>query len=149
MDRPTFTKLRERYGPIPAVLLPVVDVAGEEAMLRLVHERGGLDVTVPAPERIAGSELHQALGVPVEVAAVVARRLRDRHGLGITVPRMTGWLNRLRTARIVALRADGLRIQDIAQKLGVTERTVYLALARHREQAPDDRQLDLFGPPAA
>ncbi|MBB4287727.1 helix-turn-helix domain-containing protein [Roseospira goensis] len=141
---PTLTALRARYGPIPAVLLPVVEVAGEEAMLRLVHTLGGLEVTVPAPSRVAGSDLHHALGVPVEVAAVVARRLRDRHGLEVTVPRMAGWLSRQRQARIVALRADGRPIQDIAQVLGITERTVYLALARERDGRVDDRQLDLF-----
>lgn len=141
---PTISELRERYGPLPAVLLTILEVVGEDHALRVVQRLGGLEITVPADARVEGSDLHQALGVEPEIARIVARRLRDRHGLEVHVPNMFGWLQRRRQRRIVALRADGRRIQDIARTLGVTERTVYLALARDRDRASDDRQLDLL-----
>jgi len=53
---------------------------------------------------------------------------------------------RARDRRLLSLTSSGVTVADAARRYGLTERAVYLALARAREFGDGaSRQLDLFG----
>jgi len=131
--------LRQRYGYLPAVLVTVLEVAGEDAMLRLVSACGGIRLVVSRNFDEDG-KLAQAVGV--EAGRRIHARLAADHILRIDVPRMTRTLELQRRARVLSLRADGVKIAEIALAVGTTERAVYYILADARDIV-DDRQMAL------
>ncbi len=133
--------LREKYGYLPAVLVTVLEAAGEDVMLRLVATLGGNRVYVASEPRL-GSKLADAVGL--DAARKIQIALADMHIMHFDVPTMAGRLALIRTERILALRHEGLKVADIARSVGMTERGVYMALARSRDDAPDERQISLF-----
>lgn len=134
--------LRGRYGYLPAVLVTVLEAAGEDAMLRLVSTCGGTRITIPSDARVAGSALARAVG-DLGAARAIATALRGAGYHEIAVPMMAHALAQARARRIAALRAEGRSVSQIARQIGMTERGVWAALARLR-QGPDRRQMDLF-----
>ncbi len=129
--------LRQRYGYLPAVLVMVLEAAGEDAMLRLVSVCGGIRLAIGRNFDEKG-DLAKAVGV--EAGRRIHARLVADHILRFDVPRMTRTLEHQRRARVLSLRADGVKIAEIALTVGTTERAVYYTLAGARDTV-DDRQM--------
>lgn len=132
---------RQRYGYLPAILFHILEAAGEDVMLRLVASCGGTRLylgSVPTND----SRIAQAVGL--DAARLIHARLAAEHIKHIDVPLMSKSLERERHKRILALRAEQVKVSDIAQQLGMTERGVYKAKAKARDNIPDDRQLSLI-----
>jgi hypothetical protein len=138
MTEPT---LRQRYGYLPAALVLVLEAVGEDVMLRLVAGCGGTRIWLARPPR---PDSRLALAVGMDDAMAIHQAVAAKGITHIDVPLMTRTLERDRQQRILTLRAEGTRIADIARTVGMSERGVYLALARARSEQ-DDRQLELFG----
>lgn len=132
--------LRQRYGYLPAVLVHVLEAAGEDAMLRLVAFHGGTRVAVT---REPSADHPLALAVGLEAALAIHARLRANHVKHIDVPLMTRTIERQRRRRILTLRQEHTKVADIARAIGMTERGVYMALAKAREEPSDDYQMTL------
>ncbi len=130
--------LRDRYGYLPAVLVMVLEEAGEDVMLRLVSALGGVRISV-GPRLDDASPLARAVGI--EPARVIHARLMAAKVLRLDVPRMTRTLEHHRRERVLSLRSQGVKIADIALTVGITERAVYYILADSRDIA-DDRQIE-------
>lgn len=134
---------RQRYGYLPACMMTVLEVAGEDAMLKLVAGLGGTRLHLGRAPTAEG-RLAEAVGL--EAAEIIHRRFALDRTPHIDVPVMSSNLSRQRVMRILALRAEGVKVADVARCLGMTERGVYDACARAREDAADQsRQLSLFG----
>lgn len=132
---------RQKYGYLPAVLFHVLDAAGEDVMLRLVTTCGGTRIYVgSAPTE--GSRLAEAVGL--EAARKIHARLAAEHIKHFDVPLMSKRLEQQRHRRILAMREEGVKVADIALQLGMTERGIFKACARAKENAPDERQLALL-----
>jgi hypothetical protein len=131
---------RERYGYLPAPLFFVLEAAGEEAMLRLVAACGGIRLALG---RVPGPESTLARAVGLDAARSIQARCAAAHVRHFDVPLMTRTLERRRQEHILELRAAGVKVAEIARRVGMTERGVYGALARARG-GRDDRQIPLF-----
>lgn len=131
--------LRQRYGYLPAVLVMVLETAGEDAMLRLVSSYGGIRLAVG---RCFDEDGDLAKAVGVDAGRRIHAHLKAGHILHFDVPRMTRTLEYQRRARVLNLRADGVKIADIALTVGTTERAVYYVLSGAKG-AVDDRQMAL------
>lgn len=141
----TTPSYRDRWGYLPAVLVTVVEAAGDEVMLRLVSACRGREITVPArDDHVESSVLGQAIADPVAAYAVV-HALRAQGYSRVAVPMLGHAWALQRRRHIEQLRRDGATIAAIAQRVGMTERGVWAALARARAARPDSRQLTLFG----
>ncbi|MBI2235401.1 MAG: hypothetical protein HYU60_00325 [Magnetospirillum sp.] len=132
---------RQKYGYLPAVLFHVLDAAGEDVMLRLVTTCGGTRVYIGS-EPAADSRLAEAVGL--EAARRIYARLAAEHIKHFDVPIMSKRLEQQRHRRILAMRQESVKVADIALQLGMTERGIYMALARARDDVPDARQLSLI-----
>lgn len=132
---------RQRYGYLPAPLMAVLETAGEDAMLRLVAACGGTRLHLGRTPRDGGL-LASAVGI--EAATAIQERFAADSILHIDVPRMSITLSCRRVQRILELRKDGLKVADVARQLGMTERGVYAACRRVKEDVADNQQLDLF-----
>ncbi len=142
MPAPTETP-RQRYGYLPACLMAVLEVAGEDVMLKLVAKRGGTRLHLGRQPSEDGP-LAEAVGI--DAARAIQARFAADSVTHIDVPIMSTALTRERVRRILALRADGVKNADIARQLGMTERGVYMAAAKAREDAEDrSRQYSMFG----
>ena len=137
--------LRERYGYLPYFLRLVLEEAGEDLMIRLTVKCGGIRL-------FAGSNTNNT-GLSDDDAAVVRTILKREHMLFVDVPVAANALYQARLYRVVELRKNGAQLSDIAQQLGMTQRSVSRVLMRARDQmglgvAPvpvsDHRQLKLF-----
>lgn len=137
--------LRTRYGYLPYFLRLVLETAGEDLMLRLTVRCGGIRL-------FTGSNTNNT-GLSDDDAAVVRAILQREHMLFVDVPVMANALFQARLYRVAELRRQGLQLSDIAQQLGMTQRSVSRVLKRAREQlglgaspvpVPDHRQLKLF-----
>lgn len=134
---------RQRYGYLPACLMTVLAVVGEDAMLKLVATLGGTRLHLGRKPAASG-KLVEAVGL--DAAEIIQNRFALDKVTHIDVPVMSSRLARQRLSRILALRAEGVKVADVARRLGVTERGVYDACARARADAADQsRQLSLFG----
>jgi len=132
---------RQKYGYLPAVLFHVLDAVGEDVMLRLVATCGGIRINIGS-EPTEGCRLADAVGVGA--AKAIYAKMASEHIKRLDVPIMSKRLEQQRLARILAMRAAQVKVADIALQLGMTERGVYMALARARDDVPDDRQLSFL-----
>ena len=124
-----------------AVLWHVLEAVGEDAMLRLVERAGGTRIWIGRPPG-EGHRLTEAVGQ--QAALKIHARLAAEHIKQIDVPVMAARLQKARRCRILAMRGERIKVADIARALGLTERGVWKALAKARDDAPDDRQLSLI-----
>lgn len=132
---------RQRYGYLPANLMIVLEVAGEDAMLRLVAARGGTRLHLGRPPR---DDSPLTLAVGLDAAIAIQQRFAADSIPHIDIPIMSTSLVRHRVQRILELRAAGVKVADVAQQLGMTERGVYIACARVRDETElSSRQLSL------
>lgn len=110
-------------------------------MLRLVAARGGTRLHLGRPPSEDGP---LALAVGMDAAVTIQRRFAADSIPHIDVPIMSASLVRDRVQRILELRAAGVKVADVAQQLGMTERGVYDVCARARDEAEaNSRQLSL------
>ncbi len=137
--------LRERYGYLPYFLRLVLETAGEDTMLRLTVKCGGIRI-------FAGSNT-DTTGLSDDDAALVRAILKREHLLFVDVPVASNALYQARLYRVAELRRQGASLADIAQQMGMTQRSVSRVLKRARDQmglgikpvpTPDHRQLNLF-----
>ena len=124
---------RQRYGYLPANLMTVLEATGEDTMLRLVAACGGTRLHLGRPPRDGG---RLAAAVGDEAARAIYHRFAAASIIHIDVPVMSSLLARHRVHRILALRADGATVAEVARQLGMTERGVYAACARAKQNAP-------------
>ncbi|SOE00643.1 hypothetical protein [Caenispirillum bisanense] len=136
---------RQTYGYLPEPCVRLLEGGDEELMWRVVGRLGGNTVTVPV-RLTAKCILVRELGQ--DDAARVWRIWRGDGAGGeieVTVPRMTHAALKVRRRRLLSLIEAGVTVRDAARRLGVTERTAYLDLARARRDGEiATPQLDLF-----
>ncbi len=132
MPAPSLETPRQRYGYLPANLMTVLETVGEDTMLRLVAACGGTRLHLGRPPR-EGGRLAAAVGM--DAAWAIYRRFVADSIIAIDVPMMSALLARHRIQRILAMRAAGLTVAEVARQLGMTERGVYAACARARQDA--------------
>jgi DNA-binding NarL/FixJ family response regulator len=124
---------------LPGILAEVAEVAGDEAALALARAAGGRSVYVPRPDNVPdGHWLVLALGR--EAAMMVA----DLVGGGdVAIPLGPTGRQHATRAEVDTLIGQGLSASRIAQRCGVTERTVERRRAALRAKA-NSSQLRLF-----
>lgn len=131
---------RDRFGYLPAVATMLVETVGEDTMLRIVADLGGTRISV-GKRSLAKSPLTRIVG---ETAArLIFERAGRDHLPRLDIPRMGHALTRLRHDRVLRLRAEGTKIEDIARIVSMTERNVHYILAADKAE-PDPRQLTIF-----
>jgi hypothetical protein len=130
---------REKYGYLPAVLMLLLEVVGEDAMLKIAAELGGTRTSVGPTSRLK-SPLERIVGA--RATDLIFERARRDGLLRLDIPRMGRTLELRRHLRVLRLRAEGTMIAEIALVLGMTERNIYYILADDRA-TPDPRQLAL------
>lgn len=141
---------RETYGYLPEPCVRMLESGpdGEELMLRVIARLGGTSVKIPV--QLSGRSL-----LVRELGDADASRLwqiwrGDGAGgeIEIDMPRMTATYQKVRRARLLSLIAAGVTVRESARRLSVTERTVYLMLARAKALGETSyfpaRQFDLF-----
>lgn len=144
---------REIYGYLPEPCVRMLESGpdGEELMLRVIARLGGTSVKIPV-QLSSRSLLVRELG---DADASRLWQIWRGDGAGgeieIDMPRMSAAYHKARRARLLSLIAGGVTVRESARRLSVTERTVYLMLARAKAQDETShvavRQFDLF--PAA
>ncbi len=71
--------------------------------------------------------------MPVAVAEKIIRTMKDNVILHFDVPTMAHYKTELRRSQIADYFNDGMRVKDIARKMRLTERAIYLSLAALRQ----------------
>jgi hypothetical protein len=130
---------RDRFGYLPAPLVMLIETVGEDIMLKIVSTLGGTRISL-GPKSRRKCPLLDVVGGHV-IGAIFDRAARDGL-LRIDIPRMGRTLEMRRHIRVLRLRAEGIKIADVALMLGMTERNVYYVLAEDRA-TPDPRQMSL------
>jgi hypothetical protein len=130
---------RDRFGYLPAPLVMLIETVGEDLMLKIVSTLGGTRISL-GPQSRRKSVLEPVVGIKAE-GLIFAKAARDGL-LRLDIPRMGRTLEMRRHIRVLRLRAEGIKIADVALLLGMTERNVYYVLAEDRA-TPDPRQLAL------
>jgi hypothetical protein len=113
---------RDRFGYLPAVLVMLIETVGEDLMLKIVSSLGGTRISV-GPNSRDKSPLLGVVGA--KAVDLIFERARRDGLLRLDIPRMGRTLELRRHLRILRLRAEGTKIAEIAQTLGMTERNVY------------------------
>ncbi|PWG62838.1 hypothetical protein [Sediminicurvatus halobius] len=127
---------------LPERILEIAEVIGLDGAMRLVDHWGGLRLYIPEPDHITGAHpLARRLGLQ-RARALATTYEREK----IDVPNCKPALHRAWDARLLEEKHAGASARQLAIRHGVTERTVWLALARARARAgsEDDSQADLF-----
>lgn len=134
--------------PLPAVLQEIAEVAGETAALALASRHGGRRVYFPAESRLFLDDPRDTYWlvdcVGVEAARKICKHFEvDGRGQRIEIPLHVGGSYRqfVRSIakRLHELDREGKSSTEIAQQLGLTQRTVHRHRARHG-QRKDDKQ---------
>jgi hypothetical protein len=102
----------------PGTLAELVELIGEEAVLRLLETRGGTVIYIPGdmtPTRSLAAELKLTAAQCKKLATW--RHVRDRY----RVPLCRDW-------RAQLYRWQGFSYNEIARKLGITDRAVFRLL---------------------
>ncbi len=133
-------RARGAAGELPDLLQWIADELGLDAALKLAHRFGGQSIYVSA-DPTADSPLALAFGIET------ARAIGGLLGSGeVTVPVAAAAAFRARRAEILRLRDEGRTVREIAETLGISERSVWYSLARaRRDEIEDARQMKLFG----
>jgi DNA-binding CsgD family transcriptional regulator len=129
-DKMESGSLRSRFGYLPVILVTILEVVGEDAMLRIVRDYGGVEVSPSI------SQFSSAIGE--EVAQRLVDRFKADHLTRVYIPLMvhSGLLQRDR--EIAQWRADGVSVSEIARRHGMSQRGIYYRIAHIREQAAND-----------
>lgn len=133
------TEVEEQY--LPPRVLEIAEIIGLDGALILVSNWGGLRLYVPEPDHVHEDHpLAQRLGVQ-RAKNFCANYAREK----IDVPRCLSHLRRAFEQRIAADNAAGVSVRELAMRHGLTERAVWMALARYRTRTPPNQdQQDLF-----
>jgi len=125
--------IRDRFGYLPVDATLILESVGEHAMFAIITRAGGQRVSIPPRTRFPSDHpIVQAVGE--ELAEVVRAQFASKHQLHVNVPVLRAARAKCRDAVMASMRAKGARVSVIAREFGVTERTVYAALRRHRER---------------
>lgn len=132
---------------LPGVLAEIAELVGDAAALAIAAHAGGTRVYFPA----SPSEDHwlvEAIGQPAAQKLCKYFAVDLRRGQRVEIPLAVGgsyrqWLRAVQK-RVHQLDAEGLSSFEIARKVGITQRAVHRARAKHRGSKPGDRQHSLF-----
>ncbi|MBW7968156.1 LuxR C-terminal-related transcriptional regulator [Bradyrhizobium sp. BR 10289] len=132
---------------LPGVLAEIAEVAGETAALMISARRGGQRVYFPSTKFLHKAQwLVECVGHDL-AAKICAHFEVDGRGQRIDIPLHVGGTYRqfVRSVaeRVHKLDRDGKSSTEIAQQLGLTQRTVHRHRARH-QQRKNDKQGKLF-----
>ncbi|UFZ05488.1 hypothetical protein LQG66_03990 [Bradyrhizobium ontarionense] len=138
--------------PLPAVLQEIADVAGEAAALSIAARHGGRRVYFPSSDRlhVDGHENYWLIAcVGLEAATKICKHFEvDGRGQRIEIPLHVGGTYRQFVRQIAQrvheLEDEGKSSTEIAQALGLTQRTVHRHRSRHRGSARGNKQGNLF-----
>ncbi|WP_316171070.1 hypothetical protein [Bradyrhizobium sp. SZCCHNRI1058] len=137
---------------LPAVLQEIADVAGEAAALKIAAQHGGRRIYFPSSGRLFadGKENSWLIAcVGLEAAKKICKHFEvDGRGQRIEIPLHVGGTYRQFVRqiaeRIHQLEDEGKSSTEIAQALGLTQRTVHRHRSRHRGSAKGSKQGNLF-----
>ena len=118
---------------LPASMQGIADTLGLGVVLALVDNFPGLELRVP--HRLRDNHQLMALG-QVQAEMLCAHYGGDTIHVPLTLDR-----SRLKR-QVDDLQAKGLKRQEIAKELGITQR--HVRRLANRDDPPDDRQFDLF-----
>lgn len=132
---------------LPGVLAEIAELIGEAGALAIAARVGGTRIYLPAT-------LDDDHWLVAAIGAEPAKKLckhfavEGKRGQRIEIPLAVGGTYRqyLRHVqqRIHELDGEGFSANEIARKVGTTERAVHRARAKHRGSKPGDRQRSLF-----
>jgi hypothetical protein len=138
MPKPPLS-LRQRFGYLPASLVMVLEVAGEQAMFDLVRTLGGKRLSLG---RRPGLHHPLTLAVGLDAAQTIQQTFYSNHIPFIDVPLMAHAHLQAKQNAIRSMRHQGATIAQIAKAYAMTERGIYLALSR-TPPPPNPQQLSL------
>lgn len=124
--------------PSSPTLTTLRELIGEQAVLRLVAERGGTWIHVPMTAD-QGTELVRLVGTAA--AEKVIKRFGGRTQLRIPTGKGHGHGRRLDHAEIARLAGEGWSVQRLARAFQCTDRQIFNVLAARRGS---DRQFNLL-----
>jgi hypothetical protein len=122
-------------APLPESLDLFVEILGFDDTLRLIEARGGTRFWVPKGIEGSSSALHESF-VAEFGEAMTKAMIRGFGGGNITVPLCADW-------RTDLYRQRGLKIREIALKLGCHQETVRRRLSRAKMDPEDRKQMAL------
>ena len=128
-DKPAGRAIQEAASDLPRLAREMIEVMGELATMKLVHEMGGLRLVVPGWPLKRPSSRYQHLEeiVGPEAAQAFATRWGN---IEVQVPMAKKALMRLRDRSIVEAYAKGVQPPELARRYGITERHVWKVLKR-------------------
>lgn len=134
---------RASWPDLPALLAEIAEVAGLDAALSVAQAKGGQHVVIPT--RLAADHW-LVVAVGREKAEVISRHFTSGHRrqeLDIPIgPGGSYVAERRRRARALAeAQAEGATANQIAAKVGITQRSVRRFRARHRGDARQGKLL--------
>ncbi|NNV23950.1 hypothetical protein EHE22_26740 [Ochrobactrum pseudogrignonense] len=123
-------------GESNSFVAELIDLLGEDGLIRLADAHAGIRIYVPSPSNVARSQLIDTLGIDL-----VTKLARRYGGDGFTVPL-------IRDMRARRDRDQGLSNAQIARRLGIREDAVEKIFNRspvkYRPKKKDDRQIEMF-----
>lgn len=128
--------MQDKQAQLPAMAQELADVIGVEKTMKLVEGKRktkSRSLYVPSPSRMNKSHwLVQTIGQ--EAAQELAQ---EYAGEPLTIPKCSSFIKLERNKKIVQMRQQGVRYQDIADNLGMTVSAVKMVYSRwmsaHRE----------------
>jgi uncharacterized protein (DUF433 family) len=127
--------------PSSPTLTTLRELIGEQAVLRLVAERGGPGIHVPMTAD-PGTELVRLIGP--EAAEKVIKRFGGRTQLRIPTGKGHGHGRRLDHAEVVRLAGQGWSVQRLARAFACTDRQIFNILAKAGGRGEDPGQTRLL-----
>lgn len=128
-DKPAGRAIQEAASDLPRLAREMIEVMGEQATMKLVHEMGGLRLVVPGWPLKRPSSRYQHLEEIVGPDA--AQAFATRWGnIEVQVPLAKKALMRLRDRSIVEAYAKGVQPPELARRYGITEGHVWRVLKR-------------------
>ncbi|MGA8147805.1 MAG: Mor transcription activator family protein [Gallionellaceae bacterium] len=122
----------------PVNLLEIIEIIGETHALKLVKRYGGTTPRLPAIRNIKVDH-HMAQCIGVEALTKLAKTTGG--GRWLYIPRCARGLREARNREIVQLYTDGMKVDDLALKFGLSDRQIENILG---SAVIDDRQPSLF-----
>ena len=128
-DKPAGRAIQEAASDLPRLAVEMIEVMGEQATMKLVHEMGGLRLVVPGWPLKRPSSRYQHLEeiVGPEAAQAFAERWG---GIEVQVPKCDGARRLLRNRAIVAAYERGARVPELARLHNLSEGAVWKVLKR-------------------
>ncbi|WP_431511650.1 hypothetical protein [Variovorax sp. DAIF25] len=123
---------------LPPALRELVRVLGMDDALVLVSAMGGGRISVPHKAR-EGNELALLLG-----AVAFDKLVKEYGGESLLLPKVDSYLRELRHEQVRRAKAQGLDVDEIAERTGYTRRHVFNILGGYADSR-DAFTMDLFG----